>query len=538
MKIRNILKRGKHFSAFLATLLILASCSDTWDDHYDEGLATSNQTLFQLIESNAELSDFMKVLKATHIFNNLKRTNVTYAQLLNNDQTLTVWAPKNGTFNADSLLQECMTQRGDSLVGIHFVGNHISHNLYSMSSSTNETALMLNNKQISVTPEGVGNARLDATSCNHPAKNGLLHLLNNNIDYLYTIYDGLTTLPAYAHIGDFLLKYQRYELDEERSIMSGLVDGEKVYSDSVMYVYNPFISILGSITSEDSVNIMLAPSKEIWQPAFDEALTYFNYGSIQKADSIQLYWTNRMLLQDLFYNRNLQHLSDSIFSGSYRKYVDPEHHVYYKPLEAGGLLSSTYIADSIQGSNGVFYNLRQWPFTPEQIYFWPVKVEGENEPAIIDHSDCNLEYRSAVADSISGGYVRINPRTSASNWTVTYEVANTLAGTYDVCAVILPKTVYNIASRDFKPNKFVATLTYTDENGEEQIQEFTEEVSNNPYCVDTVKIGTITLPVCNYQQTEVTVRLKLSCSISRRENQYSRDTYLDCIYLRPNRKEN
>ena len=195
--------------------------------------------------------------------------------------------------------------------------------------------------------------------------------------------------------------------------------------------------------------------------------------------------------------------------------------------------------DTLESSNGVFYNLKKWPFQKEQIYFWPVKVEGEQEFRILDNTDCSLEYRAVSnADSISGqAYMRINPRTSSSNWTVTYEVPNTLSGTYDICAVCLPKTVYNTASRDFKPNKFKATLFYTDQQGDMKELAFDEAVSNDPYVVDTVKIGTFSFPVCNYQQTNVTVRLRLECSITRRETSFSRDTYLDCIYLKPTNKE-
>ena len=40
--------------------------------------------------------------------------------------------------------------------------------------------------------------------------------------------------------------------------------------------------------------------------------------------------------------------------------------------------------------------------------------------------------------------------------------------------------------------------------------------------------------ICNFDQNEVKVTLKLQCSILAREtSRYSREMYLDCIYLRP-----
>jgi hypothetical protein len=41
-------------------------------------------------------------------------------------------------------------------------------------------------------------------------------------------------------------------------------------------------------------------------------------------------------------------------------------------------------------------------------------------------------------------------------------------------------------------------------------------------------------PVCNYNQTNTKFSLKLKCNILARDNsKYSREMYLDCIYLRP-----
>jgi hypothetical protein len=79
----------------------------------------------------------------------------------------------------------------------------------------------------------------------------------------------------------------------------------------------------------------------------------------------------------------------------------------------------------------------------------------------------------------------------------------------------------------------VATLNYVDLDGEAKKQEYPTEITNNPYVVDTVVIGRFTFPTCNYQQTDVNVSLQLKCSIGNRQTSYSREMYLDCIYLKP-----
>mgnify|MGYP000615179428 CR=1 FL=1 len=93
---------------------------------------------------------FLKVLRATHVFSNNKPTKVTYADLLASDQTFTVWAPKDGLFNVDSLLAECQTVSGDSMCGQHFVQNHIAH--FITNSTDEKQVLMLNNKYLDAVP--------------------------------------------------------------------------------------------------------------------------------------------------------------------------------------------------------------------------------------------------------------------------------------------------------------------------------------------------------------------------------------------------
>lgn len=512
----------------------LVSCSDSWDDHYDMAGSNGTASLLQLVQEDEQLSDFLALLQATHVYNNNHRTTVTYADLLNADQTLTVWAPVNGTFNADSMLALCQTAWGDSVIGQHFVKNHIAHNLYNMNGQTNESVKMLNDKFLTLTPRSVYNASVLADRYNIPATNGLLHVLDDDAQYTYNVYEGLTSLTEFNYIGDFLAHYEKQELDENRSIQAGLVDGKKVYSDSVMVKENALFRVFDQIMSEDSTFAVLVPSKETWQPVYDEARRYFNFGSMEKADSVSAYWTNVSLMRDLIYNRKVQRSErDSIFSTSYSPGEWP-YHVYYHPFEAGGVMDPANIKDSLLCSNGYIYRINEWPFTPQELYFHPIVMQGEREASIVSYKDCTLNYRSAIGDSISGnGYVDIVSRTSTSNWTVTYEIRNTLSGTYDICAVILPKTVYLPNSRDFKPNKFKATLTYLDENGETQEEIYSKELTNNARRVDTVKIGRFTFPTCNYQQQDATVTLQLQCSITNRQTAYSREMFLDCIYLKP-----
>ncbi|MBO4672797.1 MAG: hypothetical protein J5616_00395 [Bacteroidaceae bacterium] len=534
MKRKNIYKAIIALSLPLWGLGGFSSCSDSWSDHFEMEGTNGDATLLQLVEKNPQLSDFHTVLKATHVYNNNHRTGKTFADLLGSDQTLTVWAPVNGSFNVDSLLTLCQTEKGDSAVGLHFVMNHVAHNLYNMNMDTDDQVKMLNGKPLSLGAKTLDEAEVKQGSYNQPATNGLLHVVETEVPYAYNIYEGLTTMEEFSHIGDFLSHFERQELDEEQSIQAGLVDGRKVYSDSVMVKDNALFRVFDQIMSEDSTFTMLVPDRSTWETVYQEAKKYFNYAGIEKADSVSEYWTCVSLARDLIFNRRVQRSEkDSIFSTSYKTEEWP-YHVFYKPFEAGGLMDANNIKDSLRCSNGLIYRLKKWPFTAEDIYFRPVVEQGEREASIIDYKDCTFNYRLAIGDSISGnGYVDIVPRTSTSNWTVTYEIGGTLSGTYDLYAVVLPKTVYLSNSRDTKPNKWKTTVTYVDEKGEKQTEMFSEEVESDGVHVDTVLLGRVTLPVCSYGQQDATLNVQLRCYVSSRQTQYSREMFLDCIYLKP-----
>lgn len=96
-----------------------------------------------------------------------------------------------------------------------------------------------------------------------------------------------------------------------------------------------------------------------------------------------------------------------------------------------------------------------------------------------DYEDCTYASRSSVADSISDGYLVISPRTNSSNWTMEFQIPSVLSGTYDVCAVVLPRTVYNASDRNFRPCKFKASIGYETVDGVEQTYDFEDEVQND-----------------------------------------------------------
>ena len=519
-----------------AALAALTACAD-WDDHYDATAGTGSElTLWQTMKQQPQLSDFCQVLEQTKVFRQHRKTATSYAQLLDGGQSFTVLAPVNGTFNRDSLLQLVQTAVGDSAVEQNFVLNHLSRTNVSVVGQMQEMRLA-NTKFTSIGQSLVGG--VGVATANQRTHNGTLHILNGCLPYNQNIYERLTTLPQFAALGQFLRSYDEDDFDENASLSSGMVDGVPVYVDSVVIERNRFLEGIGLLADEDSSYVAVVPSAEGWQSAYEEALAHFVYDeTVSRRDSLQLYWTHRGLMDDAVFSLTTQTSpTDSLVSAHYDR-LRPEYHVFYKPYSEGILSRATTVYEC---SNGKLYQTAQWPFTPEQTYFRVLKAEGEDVPLILDYNYCSYSKRTFSADSVSqSGYLDIVPATGTSNWNVTFKLENTLAGTYDICAVILPKSVYNTTAPDVRPCKFKAQVNYVDLEGNEKSYDCGNTAfQSDPLRVDTVVLASaFTFPACNYGQVNTKVSLRLTCNILAREtSRYAREMYLDCIYLRPSKKE-
>jgi len=516
---------------------ILPSCSD-WNDHY-EGIADAAEgaTLWQQMKATPQLSDFCDVLEQTKVYRMHKKTPVSYADLLNSGQAFTVMAPVNNTFNKDSLLQLVQTAVGDSAVEKSFVQNHITRSLVSSTPETTKM-LMLNMKHLTMANGMVDD--IHVTTANTKSSNGVLHVIERALPYKHNLLEMLCDNPELENIGANIRRFNEDIFDAASSVSNGVVDGVPVYVDSVVYERNRLLENVGLLDAEDSTYLVVVPTTEGWNEIYNETSKYFLYDkSIEKRDSLQQYYTMHALLEDAVFNMTDQKsINDSLISVPYIHTTQSfekgkkVYHVFQKPFEEGGIL---YGAEKLPCSNGWVYTTPKWSFKLTDTFFKEIRTEAESTWMITQERDCSYNARRQIADSISSdAYLQIIPRTGTSNWQLTFRLNNTLAGDYDICAVILPQSVAGLSS--IKPCKFKATISYVDEdNNTLTFNCNNTQFESNPERVDTVVLAeAFHFPTCNYDQNEVKVTIRLECSILAREtSRYSREMYLDCIYLRP-----
>ena len=517
----------------------LTACSD-WNDHYEsaaDGGAASG-TLWEQMKANPQLSDFCDVLEQTKVYRMHKKTPVSYKDILSGGQAFTVMAPMNGTFNKDSLLQLVQTVVGDSAVEKGFVKNHITRSLASLTPSASRL-LMLNQKHL-----WMENGMIDEVPiivANTKTSNGIFHILEHGLPYKHNLYEMFCDNPSLSGIGDNLRRFNEDVFDPDASVSNGVIDGVPIYVDSVVYERNRLLDAIGYLNEEDSTYLVVAPTAEGWNEAYNEVSKYFLFDeSVEKRDSMQQYYTMRALMEDAIFNMTDQkNINDSLLSVPYIHTTKTfekgkkVYHVFQKPFEPGGIM---YGATPITCSNGILYTTPKWPFNPLDTYFKDIYAEGENQNLYLDWKYCSYNTRRVTGDNISNnGFLQIIPSTSTSNWEITFRINNTLSGDYDVCAIVLPQSVNDLNNTN--PCKFKATISYIDEKN--QTQTFScgnnKQFQSDPERIDTIVLAeAFHFPVCNYDQNKLAVSIKLTCSILPRETtRYSREMLLDCIYLRP-----
>ena len=245
-----------------ATMLLgLASCSD---DHFDikNGTASANNTIWQNLQANPDkFSDVSSILQKVRVYKSLedKKRTLTYAELLNQPQTLTFWAPVNGSFDPQPYLsridqinsyrEQGLTDKADTLeynLGMQFAQNHLAR--FNFESIKEDQDVRLYNSKLATYNAGQrlfnGVEQLDTEI---PSSNGVLHALKGVSPFAFNIYDYIG-----EHQNEFQTIYNALTdpainkriFSESSSTPGGMnSEGQMVYIDSVYSYSNEYVII-------------------------------------------------------------------------------------------------------------------------------------------------------------------------------------------------------------------------------------------------------------------------------------------------------
>lgn len=520
--IKNTLRYGL---LAVAGASVMLSCTDTWDDHYDKTSSNGYAgTTFKAIEEKA--SDFAEIVKA-----------VGYQRELASENIYTIWAPANGSFDKEELMDLAATDP-DQVID-RFIKNHMSRYAVSQSNEDKEVVLMNKKKVLMTDAEKNQFGGVDVDQANLVCTNGVLHIIDGQHDYVPNInelirdqylastQEGKKECSFYT----FIEENDSDVLDESRSVSRGVdEDGNKIWVDRVTTHTNLVLDAMNAeVYDEDSDFVAIIPSEAAWQERYKLAASLLKFnphenailaeeGSTAITDSLQHLYAGQFTMRDLFFNRNANlHPEDSLISTYYYR-GDWPNSIYYKKEPLAGLPQDKElndilgkVGDPIECSNGVAYVVDEFPMTPVEQFFYKRTIRAMK--SLIDQTTTNPQFTKSISETINeyagtyqmelideGGeyirdddgniqyagpkysyhYVDVAPLNKAVTPNIGFRLRATLSGTYDVYIVLCRPWWRNPAptDEDYKGYKFNAKIYERGDDGEYSTKIATDLQSN------------------------------------------------------------
>jgi hypothetical protein len=526
MKIKNI----KWFTGSLMTAALAAGISACSDDHFDiTSDAAGKQTIWKTIQADEQLSEFADILQSVYYSKNEQKTTPeTYADLLNNAQTFTVWAPVNGSFNYDYYKGLIESGLRDSIYKVEreLIRNNITRYSRSAIGKGSVKVNLLNSKSAWLNFDEGTFQGITMQESNVRVSNGALHILPKPTKYLPNLYEYMGTRDDFSGINEFIKKFQKTEFNEYASTQGPTIDGKITWVDSVTSTSNDYSNyyVGAFLEREDSNYVMILPTNTAWNAILEKTQQYFKMKDSYKQDfhttteaggdatyskektfteeeldSIMNFYSKDVICRNLVFNANWQYKRSPISTLDDIKTLDEKGDSLYSTagrkfkktgtLNADNPLSVVEIdnyadmfgnADPVTLSNGSAYVVDQFPY-PYTI-FAPTL-----DQLLLDYADTKT-----INDSRSGftsvTYVKptvtidgedIQPdstfkysiykavnKSSSSNPKVDFRLSNVLSCKYDIYVV------FNYNTDLEKPNKFTVSITYDSEKKREKNQKF------------------------------------------------------------------
>lgn len=572
--------------AMVAALFLCSACNDEWDDHYKDKGINSNQTLLDVIKSDAELSDFYEVAQACGICDSL----------LNASRVYTMWVPVNDAVNKDSLLQEISEGNRDEVL-VRFIEAHMSDFMHAANGVKEVNPVLLLNKKV-VNFAGDGSEYtfnnipliMDGFNSNQRVRNGILHKLSKSVEYKMNVWEYLATDERIDSLSNFLYSFNVRKFNQYASIQGPTVNGSITYLDSVFDTSNMWFSTYGSreaagfgdISNEDSLYTMFAITNDVWNEMVPKVTAYYNFfrdtTNAYIYDSIQHVSARKALVNYL------------VFSDKEQKFVENPgemiaNYRYYATnfTTATGEVRRTFpraelmagVIDSAEMSNGKVYVTNEFSYSPLDLWLDTIKIEGETFGDWLKYNSLSTNVSTASVttatrhDSISGKisnnlYMSVAPIGDVFA-KVTYVVPNTLsAGKYKIGVVMVPPAITD-KNADYlasKPTKMRVQIETRNADGKVVEVYNTDDgrkknngLQNDPTRVDTVYLydlefddeckgdpalrrpTTFSFDFSEYgltaDQTKTTITFTNDCKRVKEYNEWQANLLIDCILLIP-----
>jgi len=537
----------KWMTVTLTVAALAAATTGCKDDHFDVNPdVLGEKTIWQNIQGNPELNQYADILQSVYYSQTEEKTTPeTYADFLNGDQTFTVWAPADGTFdyayykgllntgNRDSiykvekeLIRNNMTRYTHILNG----QDSVKLNLY------NEKAAWLNYQKSTFKGQKI-------STPNIAASNGVLHITEGVAAYQPNLYEYMASRGDLDSINTFIKSFQKIEFNENASTQGPTVNGQITWVDSITSISNDYTEkfMYAYLNREDSNYVMIMPTNTAWDDILSKTKQYYKFKQTynqtvhtqteegndtsyvsttsytqEELDSMLNLYSKNAICQDLAFNANWQYEQVPISSIEDIRSLDTRgdslKSTAATKFKHTGTLNQTnknYVVevdnfaemfgntDPVEVSNGQVYVVDQWNL-PTTVFAPVIDRTGSSAFEYADNNctDSDVTWTSSgysiifedgtsveVDSTYKYTYLQLGAKTNTSNPGAYFKLKSVLSCKYDIFVVI----GYNLS--DKKPNKFRAYLYYDTPTG--RITKDSEATIKNPDDVTDAKGASI-----------------------------------------------
>ena len=566
---------------FTLSSLGLNSCTDTWDEHYQQG-AMGEGTLWESIKNNQQLSNFARVIEATG-----------YHKSLSSSQVFTVFAPTNDAFtdaDANDIINKYQAELAKGLKGEknaaikEFVMNHIALYNYSIANESPDTTIrMMNGKYLGLTNSTFSGKPF--TSTNTITGNGILFTIGEKADYIYNLFEYVKSDPELDSVSNFLYMSDPYQFhkiifDSEASVPGEIIKGQQHYLDSVTTTENEILyssnRLYARLDNEDSCYYALMPTNKAWKEQYEKNVPLFQYDKqVFGRDSLMYLYPRLNILRGMQFNKTNNPLLgtteaiDSIVSPIAISYSDRRNtygsydihpYLYYKPYaKPDGIF--TDIKGQKVCSNGVILKTDNWKIKYRdgfnQLIIRDVDVATDSLAGETPDAKPSWIYTSVQTDNPFYNklhyhdYQTLIPA-NLRDMGVLLKIPDVLSNQkYDMYVVTVPATAGNTLATDTLPTRFSVTLYWHDLDGKEVSKEVSDKDGGDisydsstrkqtfltdPTKVHEIHIGTFEFPTCSYGLQEPQVKAFININVRSSDVNkgiYTKTLRMDCIKLVP-----
>lgn len=333
----------------------MVGCTKYWDDHYVLYPETVDQNVWEVLQNQSEISDFVQILK-----------DFQYDTLFNSDFTYTLFIPTNDALAAYKSEHQVDRMLLNYLITPHFV--------QSMGIKEKRKIQTLGEKFTLFEIEGE-NMKLDGVQLVKESplyKNGKYFIMNEVVQVKPNIYEFY--LEHNPILKNYIDSQDSIIIDKEKSKPIGFDENGNTVYDTVSIIYNKFEEAYFPVKHEfrHQTSTIVFPQEEEYHEALTEMAQKINSPGFTDYRDIPLEWQTRILMPHL------------LKQGVFENMLEPEE--FYWTSATDTVVLKNIIGDSIPilytprekaiCSNGYAYNYESFSI-PDSLYLNPVIYEAE-----------------------------------------------------------------------------------------------------------------------------------------------------------------